>query len=65
MQSEHQCFTGASGRRGWEPIVLQRDQCSMKRKMVSDGKVKQGFPLNPVKNNTTLEVQVCLLIINV
>uniref|UniRef100_A0A3B4YCB7 non-specific serine/threonine protein kinase n=1 Tax=Seriola lalandi dorsalis TaxID=1841481 RepID=A0A3B4YCB7_SERLL len=34
MQSEHQCFTGASGRRGWEPIVLQRDQFSMKRKMV-------------------------------
>lgn len=39
MQSEHQCFTGASGRRGWEPIVLQRDQCSTRRKMVSDGKV--------------------------
>lgn len=41
MQSEHQCFTGASGRRGWEPIVLQRDQCSTRRKMVSDGKVTQ------------------------
>lgn len=41
MQSEHQCFTGASGRRGWEPIVLQRDQFSMKRKMVSDGKVRR------------------------
>lgn len=39
MLSEHQCFTGASGRRGWAPIVLQRDQFSMRRKMVSDGKV--------------------------
>lgn len=35
MKSEHRCFTGASGRRGWEPIVLRRDPCSMRRKMVS------------------------------
>lgn len=44
MISEHQCFTGESGRRGWEPIVLQRDPFSMKRKMVSERKVKRGFP---------------------
>lgn len=45
MLSEHQCFTGASGRRGWAPIVLQRDQFSMRRKMVSDGKVVPPPPL--------------------
>lgn len=44
MQAEHQCFTGASGRRGWEPIVLQRDQCSTRRKMVSGGKVWKTLP---------------------
>ena len=56
MHSEHQCFTGASGRRGWEPTVLQRDQFSMRRKMVSDGKVKRPPKRqNPSKNNTTLE----------
>lgn len=56
MQSEHQCFTGASGRRGWEPIVLQKDQFSMKRRMVSDGKVKRGFAIIPRENITSLEV---------
>lgn len=46
MQSEHQCFTGASGRRGWEPIVLQRDQCSTRRKMVSGEKSVRKPPAN-------------------
>lgn len=40
MQAEHQCFTGASGRRGWEPTVLQRDPFLTKRKMVSEGVTK-------------------------
>lgn len=50
MQAEHQCFTGASGRRGWEPIVLQRDQCSTRRKMVSGEKVwgKKNLPRTQV-----------------
>lgn len=51
MHSEHQCFTGASGRRGWEPTVLQRDQFSMRRKMVSDGKVKR-----PPKDKTLAKI---------
>lgn len=37
MRPAHRCFTGASGRRGWGPIVLQRDPCSMRRRMVSGG----------------------------
>lgn len=50
MQAEHQCFTGASGRRGWEPTVLQRDPFSTKRKMVSDGKVNRGVGKSPVNS---------------
>lgn len=34
MRSEHQCFTGASGRRGWERTVHPRDQCSTTKRMV-------------------------------
>lgn len=45
MKSEHQCFTGASGRRGWEPIVLRRDPCSMRRKMVSSPLFGPSSPL--------------------
>ncbi len=34
MRAEHQCFTGASGRRGWERTVHPRDLCSTTKRMV-------------------------------
>lgn len=61
MQSEHQCFTGASGRRGWEPIVLQRDQFLTKRKMVStEERVIRHFRCLYIYYNVSFLTVLCL-----
>lgn len=57
MLSGHQCFTGESGRRGWEPIVLQRDPFLTKRKMVSDDKMLESTPFGVVADCACLSIQ--------